>query len=65
MKRKTIIIPNEIGRLNRSNKGYTQRPFSAYVPKKLKIKLKNQYFINFFKFIRGNKYIKLTRVRNK
>jgi len=39
LKNKRTMIPNEIGKLNRPNKGYTQRPFSTYVPKKLKIKL--------------------------
>lgn len=38
VKYKTSIIANEIGALYNPNKGYTQRPFSIYVPKNLKKK---------------------------
>ena len=46
---KTAIIPTEIGTLNRSNKGYIQRPFSKNVPRKLKIEL-NVWIIFIFFF---------------
>lgn len=47
---KKIIIANEIGKLYNPNKGYTQRPFSTYVPTNLKsnIQIKRMNYIFFF-----------------
>lgn len=45
--KRTTIIANDIGKLNNPNRGYTQRPFSQYVSRKLK-QNKIVFIINVF-----------------